>query len=281
INGAQFVVSTGILHIDDGQPWRISEQGRDDWLEKVKSKTYCYFEDITKSKVGVKTTADKVFIKKDWENEEPELAVPLITHHIAARYKAGKPTRKILYPYDMGNNKKVPLDISKYPKTEKYLEQHREQLEGRKYVIEAGRKWYEIWVPHKPSEWKYPKIVFRDISERPTFWADFSGDIVNGDCYWMSFKDKDEDYLWLTLAVANSSFIEKYYDYKFNNKLYSGRRRFITQYVSRFPLPNPTSDISKRIIKLSKSIYETNSTEEKEAQEVEVDALVWEAFDAS
>lgn len=281
INEAQFTVSTGILHIDDGQPWRISEQGRDDWLDKVKTNTYCYFEDMSKSKVGVKTTADKVFIQKDWGDSEPELTVPLITHHVAGRYKAGKPNRKILYPYDMNKDKKTPFDISKFPKTEKYLEQHREQLEGRKYVIEAGRKWYEIWVPHKPSEWKYPKIVFRDISERPTFWVDFDGDVVNGDCYWMSFKHKDEDYLWLTLAVANSSFIEKYYDYKFNNKLYSGRRRFITQYVSKFPLPDPKSDIAAAIIELSKKIYKANTNEIKEAQEVEVDALVWQAFDAN
>lgn len=280
VDGAQFVVTTGILHIDDGQPWRISEQGRDDWLERVKTRTYCYFEDISKSKVGVKTTADKVFIKKDWD-DEPELTLPLITHHIAGRYKAGTPDRKILYPYDMDNPKKVPLDIYEYPKTAKYLEQHRKQLEGRTYVIESGRKWYEIWVPHKPSEWKYPKIVFRDISERPTFWADFDGNIINGDCYWMSFKDIDEDQLWLTLAVANSTFIEKFYDYKFNNKLYSGRRRFITQYVSKFPLPNPADDISKKIIKLARNIYDSNNADEKEALEIEVDALVWQVFDAN
>ena len=38
----------------------------------------------------------------------------------------------------------------------------------------------------------------------------------------------------LLLAVANSSFITKFYDIAFHNKLYAGRRRFMTQYVKKF-----------------------------------------------
>ena len=41
----------------------------------------------------------------------------------------------------------------------------------------------------------------------------------------------------LILAVANSSFAVEFYDAVCGNRLYSGRRRFITQYVKRFPLP--------------------------------------------
>lgn len=276
VNEQNFTVSTGILHIDDGQPWRLSEQGRDEWLGRVEAKTDVRFEDVANVRVGIKTTADKVFIKKDWGEDENELLVPLVTHHIAKRFRSDTPTTKVLYPYDLTMDKKTALDIEKYPLAKKYLYEHKERLESRTYLIEAGRAWYEIWVPHKPSLWKQPKIVFRDISERPTFWADFEGDVVNGDCYWMSFSS-DDDYLWLALAVANSTFIEKFYDYKFNNKLYSGRRRFVTQYVNKFPLPDIKTELSSRIITLAKSMYEMG-TEEKE---LELDRLVWDAFDAN
>ena len=77
-----------------------------------------------------------------------------------------------------------------------------------------------------------PKLVFRDISEQPTFWLDFEGSVVNGDCYWLTPESQgSDDRLWLAAAVANSTFIESFYDHRFNNKLYAGRRRFITQYV--------------------------------------------------
>ena len=111
-------------------------------------------------------------------------------------------------------------------------------------VLDAGREWFEIWVPQDPDRWVAPKLVFRDISEKPTFWIDTTGGIVNGDCYWLAAeKAEDTDLLWLACAVANSAFIEEFYDHRFNNKLYSGRRRFITQQA----LANQSMQLSSAI----------------------------------
>ena len=80
--------------------------------------------------------------------------------------------------------------------------------------------------------------MFPDISESPRFFLDTTGAVVNGDCYWITLKEGvEEDWLLLMLAIANSSFITRYYDVAFHNKLYAGRRRFMTQYVKDFPLP--------------------------------------------
>ena len=179
----------------------------------------------------------------------------------------------------MDQGVKRAINLAKYPKTKKYLESHRQELSKRTYVMESGRNWFEIWVPQNPDAWQYPKIVFRDIVEHPVFWADLNGHIVNGDCYWLQFgRDNNIELLWLALAVANSTFIEEFYDHSFNNKLYSGRRRFITQYVEKFPLPDPATDVTKEIIKLTKEIYdlplETDFTEE----ERRLNLLVYSAF---
>ena len=56
----------------------------------------------------------------------------------------------------------------------------------------------------------------------------------------------------MALAVANSSFIEKLYDAKFNTKLYSGKRRYQTQYVEQFPIPYIDSDEAMQAIALVK-----------------------------
>jgi len=141
--------------------------------------------------------------------------------------------------------------------------QHREQLEKRTYIKKANRNWYEIWVPQNPASWEKTKIVFRDITEHPQFWIDDSKAVVNGDCYWMDFNDDvTEEIIYLVLAIANSTFIEKYYDMKFNNKLYSGKRRFMTQYVEQFPIPYPDSPLAQELISLVKQII-ANPTDQK------------------
>ncbi len=283
INGDIYCVQHGLL--EAGNVWRLSNEKTDNWLEQVKQNTYCFFGDVGKIAVGVKSTADKVFIRSDWdtfpENEKPELLKPLITHHLARRFKASKATKKreIVYPHVCFNGNRRTVDLEAYPASKAYLEKHRSILEGRKYVIEAGRNWYELWVPQDPDAWQKPKIVFRDISEKPEFWIDLDGAIVNGDCYWLNdASGKNIELLWLILAVGNSTFIEQFYDKSFNNKLYAGRRRFMTQYVQKFPLPSPKTELGQKMIALAKTIFNLlpdNDTTEFERQ---LDQLVWESF---
>ena len=121
--------------------------------------------------------------------------------------------------------------------------------------------------------------MFRDISEKPTFWIDAEGSIVNGDCYWLACdRSEDSDLLWLACAVANSAFIEEFYDHRFNNKLYSGRRRFITQYVEQFPLPDPELAESRRIVEAAKQLSELADQPVAASLQNELERLVWSAF---
>lgn len=265
-----------------GDTWRLANDKADHWLQKVKNNTKFLFGDIGKIRVGVKTTADNVFIVSNLERFKgfiPETLKPLLTHHIARRYKAKDPIKYIIYTHESDQGKKRPIELAKNPKTKKYLELYKHQLASRSYVIEAGRQWYEIWVAHDPKAWKAPKLVFRDISEQPMFWMDLSGSVVNGDCYWLSPKStENSDLLWLALAVANSKFIEEFYDHSFNNKLYSGRRRFITQYVEKFPLPDPKTKIARDIINITKTIFELPVDNSFEKMEAKLNKLVYLSF---
>lgn len=289
-SGQFFEIKVGLL--DHGQSsdgvWRISTVNSDKKLSIVKSNTYCTFRDIGKIRVGIKTTADKVFIRSDWSSlpndEKPELLFPLITHHVARRYRMNETSSPlfVLYPHISINGKRSTVDLKDFPNTSNYLEKNRIILEARDYVISSGRKWFEIWVPQDPNAWSKPKLIFRDISEKPTFWMDLNGGIVNGDCYWLvSDKPDYDELLWLALAIGNSSFIEWFYDHSFNNKLYSGRRRFMTQYVEKFPLPQPNTEMGKEIIRLAKFAYDKAFSEELATTEKDLDLLIWKAFGLS
>ena len=289
-DGRRFAVTNGTLDISATADavWRVATVANDDWLSIVQENTSHCFGDIGKIRVGVKTCADKIFIRNDWHEmpsgARPELLRPLTTHHIARRFRAcvAQRARHILYPHESVSGQRRAVSLAEYPRASAYLESHRSALEGRKYVIEGGRQWFEIWVPQDPSSWGAPKLVFRDISEKPTFWLDLEGTIVNGDCYWLvSEKPERTDELWLAAAIANSTFIETFYDHSFNNKLYAGRRRFITQYVERFPLPDPRLPSSRNIVAIAKQIYETVGTSEADALASELDNLVWKAFGVS
>lgn len=275
-DGREFLVQHGTLRTEGGPGgvWRLTSDRVESWLSKVEENTWGTFRDIGKIRVGIKTCADKVFLPKDWDMEL-ELHRPLTTHHIARRFRPTSTKRKVLYPHHTVDGRKKAVDISDYPLSRSYLEKHREALESRSYVLEAGRQWYEIWVPQNPADWPAPKLVFRDISEQPMFWMDLEGTVVNGDCYWMT---GELNLLWLALGVANSTFIEAFYDRRFNNKLYAGRRRYITQYVEQFPLPDPATDIAHKIIEKAKALYNEAESLEPNDLEAELDVLVWEAF---
>jgi adenine-specific DNA-methyltransferase len=265
--------------------WRIATDRGDAWLATVNAHTWDTFRNIGKIRVGVKTCADKVFIRNDWhtlaKHQRPELLRRVTTHHVAGRFRSipGKDQRFILYPHESIQEQRCTVNLADYPKSKTYLEGHRATLEARTYVVEAGRCWYELWVPQDPAKWEAPKLVFKDISERPTFWLDLEGTIVNGDCYWLSCDRSDqEDFLWLAAAVANSTFAEAFYDHRFHNKLYSGRRRFITQYVEQFPLPDPRTGLASEIIAMAKAIYNAASSTQATALEGELDLMVWASF---
>jgi len=286
-DGRCFQVQQGSLDTSGTRDgiWRVATRRGDEWLSAVERHTWGTFGDIGKIRVGVKTCADKVFIRSDWEDmpeqEKPELLRPLATHQVARRFRAICPEKplKILYPHVLLEGKRQAVDLPRFPKAQAYLERHREILRSRRYVIEAGRSWYEIWVPQDPGAWGKPKLVFKDISERPVFWMDQEGAVVNGDCYWLvATSSHGTDLLWLAAAVGNSSLIEKFYDLRYHNKLYARRRRFMTQYVERFPLPHPTNPLSQAIIRKAKEIYDRVHSGRTDELEAEVDRLVWKAF---
>ncbi|WP_209372062.1 N-6 DNA methylase [Brevibacterium renqingii] len=286
-NGKQYEIKVGTLvpPADTKTPWRLSAPDSDRWMEELERGTWKVFGDIAKIRVGIKTTADKVFLGENWDDAAPEvedeLLLPLITQNNITPWRIAEHLQmKVLYPYDLTSAKRRALDLETWPGTKAYLTSHEEQLRGRKYVIEGGREWWEIWVPQKPSLWASPKIVFPDISEFPRFALDTTGAVVNGNCYWISMDDiADEDLVYLMLAVANSSLGLRFYDEACGNKLYSGKRRWITQYVKRMPLPDPSTAESQRVVSLARSL--ASEGEVSRALVSNLDQAVEDAFIAS
>jgi tRNA1(Val) A37 N6-methylase TrmN6 len=255
-----FRVSTGTLNMarDAGRVWSLTTPREGQWVRQVRSRAAGCFEDLAQIRVGVKTTADSVFIRSDWESmpsatrPEPSLLLPLLSHVDARRWarKAGEfPAKRVLYPHEMRDGRRTAIDLAHFPCARHYLESHRALLQGRRYVVESGRKWYEIWVPQDPAGWAGPKVVFPDISAEPCFFLDLSGSIVNGNCYWLTLRPGvPGEFLYLLLGLANCRLMTRFHDLAFGNKLYAGRRRYITQYVGKYPYPDLATPPARELV---------------------------------
>ncbi len=243
----RFNVERGeLLQGSTKQPWQLASPSASRWLAKVRKNSAGRLGDLGAIRVGIKTTADSVFIRASWDDlprectPEAELVHPLLTHRVAGRWRArhnAEGQRSVLYPHELVDGRRRVTNLAHHPRAAAYLERHRARLEARDYVREAGRAWYEIWVPHDPGGWAGRKLVWPDISDRPRFFLDSTGSLVNGDCYWLSCPDASDDEVMLALAVANSDFAVRHYDTCCGNRLYAGRRRFVTQYLRDLPIP--------------------------------------------
>ncbi|WP_310402480.1 Eco57I restriction-modification methylase domain-containing protein [Nocardia kruczakiae] len=245
---------------DPATPWRMSRPDTDEWLARIAAGTWRTFGEVARIRVGIKTNADRVFISDQWEDRpccpEPELLQGLLTHHDLVPWRIDRAhDTRVLYPYDASCSCRTPIDLNEYPRAAAYFAQHKDTLAAREYLTGTGREWFEIWVPQRPHLWCRPKVVFPDISVAPRFALDRSGAVVNGDCYWMSLADiGDERIAYLLMGVANSTLGLRFYDAVCGNRLYAGRRRWITQYVTRLPLPDPNTDAGQQLTDLAREL---------------------------
>jgi hypothetical protein len=268
-----YKIVTGTLTLNDpSEPWKLVCQKEESWLDRVEAKAEFSLGSLMKIKVGIKTTADSVFIRKDWDTlaqeikPESELLRPIIDSSNCTRWQIdlNELTERILYPYVSEDGKKRLLDLNNYPKTRSYFEYYRERLAGRKYIQESNREWYEIWVPHNPSYWDQVMLVTPDISPVPKFSFTSGYSLVNGNCYWLTLRQGfPKEYLFLVLGIVNSRLMTRYHDLAFNNKLYAGRRRYLTQYIQKYPIPSITNPHAAELAELVKqrvfSVLDRNS----------------------
>lgn len=286
VNGICYEYKTGILKNTSNKSdiWQLEDTNGSKWINTVESNAKFRIKDLFKVRVGIKSCADNVFISQMWNKMgiqiEDILLRPMLSQENIDTWNIDRNAIiKVLYPhYSQGGKRKV-YDIEEFPNAKRYLEANKEQLEARTYLVKANRNWYEYWVPQNPALWELPKIVFPDISAKPRFCFDNTGAVVNGNCYWICATTKEEENLLLLIeGVCNSSIMTKYHDSKFTNKLYSGRRRYLSQYIEEYPIPGPNCDASKQIILLVERLNNTSDNKEKEVLASEVDKLVEKAF---
>ena len=178
----------------NGATWNFSASDENSIKIKMDKHKLCSLVDIFDVCVGIKTTADTVFVKPmtkqfiDEHRFEDIVVHPLIQSFNVNKWNIlwGESTkdRYILYPHREIDGNMVAIPLQEIPKAGEYLEECSELLKRRSYLAESKtRMWYECWVPQKLSKFKQTKIVTKDIVSNNSFALDESGKLCQGNTF--------------------------------------------------------------------------------------------------
>lgn len=293
-----FEVSKSLVSIPkNGITWNFSSENENDIKSYMDAKAICRLSDLMEICVGIKTTADSVFVKPmtaefvEKKSFEKAVIYPLIQSFDVERWKItwgdSKRDRYILYPHReiAGNMEAIPLE--EIPHAAMYLEECSDVLKKRTYLVESKtRAWYECWVPQKLSKFKQVKIVTRDIVSHNSFAYDADGRLCQGNTFFLIKKPDslfnlgfsgmdDEEYYLFVLGLLNSHAME-YYQKMISGCLYSQKYRYTSTNLNRWPIPNFDADTAGRISGMVRELMENER--ELETIETEINKLVYNQF---
>lgn len=223
--------------------------------------------------VGIKSTADDVFIAPfdaaayHAGTVERELLHPLLRGGSISRWHttwdpSNGYDRYVLYPHEATpTGRTVAVSLDRYPKAKAFLEDRRERLASRDYVIAAGRRWYEIWVPQQVAVMTAPrKLVFPDFATVNTFALETSGAFVGSSAAFGVPRDSaTDDDLWYALFLLNSPLYEYLHKRHFGTSILAKRYRYWTKHIARYPLPWPKSSYRSELAKSARDTAMTGN----------------------
>ena len=272
--------------------WTFHNECHSRILSKIRQNSACTLGNISKKiSVGLKTTADDIFIKPmtgDFikrKGLEAALVFPVLESHNINRWTyTWDPHRDlfVLYPHIERNGKVVPVELDTYPRIKEYLEANRTRLEARTYLTKSGRRWYEVWVHQSPSDFSRRKIITPDISSCNRFAFDDRGFYVNGTCFYLILTEESDASYYSILGLLNSKVIEYFHKISCGNSLYAKRFRYWTSYIEEYPVPKRllnSTDIRSLIADNVARLVNTDEEAERTKLENENDQVFYKLFD--
>ncbi|PKL47967.1 MAG: hypothetical protein CVV39_04990 [Planctomycetes bacterium HGW-Planctomycetes-1] len=271
--------------------WTFHNERQNHLLAKIRHNSACTIDELArKVSVGLKTTADNVFIKpmtQEFVRQktlERDLVFPVIESHNVERWTySWNPQQDlfVLYPHIEKNGRVIPVELDVYPKIKEYLESNRNQLEARNYLSDSGRRWYEIWVHQSPSDFCRRKIITPDLSSHNRFALDDRGFYVNGTCFYLILMDESDISYYSILGLLNSKVIEYFHKTTSGNSLYAKRFRYWSSYIQGYPVAKrllTDPDIRSLLARNVSNLLNTTNIAERAELEKENDRLCYELF---
>jgi len=219
-------------------------------VDKINRKKTADLDSIAKRiSVGIKTTANNVFVDPITDSTieeydlEKDLIHPAISGKNVSRWSIDwspedpKKPSYILYPHEVIDGSVEPVELDDYPNAKEYLEEHYEQLAGRSYLEDAGRNWYECWVPQRPDYFDVDnKIITPEMAPGNSFALDTTGFFCIGSCYSILLEQESPLLYRHLTGLLNSDLVEFFLKAESSTQLYADRFRYNKSYIENLPV---------------------------------------------
>ena len=279
-----------------GKTWNFSSSEENTVKDKMDAKRKYTLGEILDVSVGIKTTADKVFVQpmtKEFVSEncfESQVIYPLIQSFNVDKWKiswgSNKKDRYILYPHREERDGMKAIPLEEIPNAGVYLKKYSNVLMRREYLANAiSRQWYECWVPQKLSKFKQRKLITRDIVSSNSFALDEEGRLCQGNTFFLTKKEgefsqayvslTEHQYFCFLLGILNSSAME-YYQKMISGCLYAKKYRYTTSNLNRWPIPQIDVAVALEISEYVEMIIQQESC--REDLEKKIDKAIYSAF---
>jgi hypothetical protein len=204
---------------------------------------------------GIQTSGDKIYIIEGKEDGnyisgysksldrsisiEKGLMKNVVKGDNIKRYSSLDSSLFVLFPYDLIDNKAVPIlenDLKKrFPKGYDYLLEHEQELRGREKGKMDKEGWFLYVYPKNLVTSNLPKIVSPDITLGLQLTKDEKGICVKNGAYGISINKEYNISEMLLMAVLNSNLLW-FFLKNTGNVLRGGYFRFNTKYINPFPV---------------------------------------------
>lgn len=213
--------------------------------------------DITDSITeGIHSGRDNVYYvdEEDVENWdlESDLIQPLLKGEHISRYLPPSTNLFVIYPYEDDDVLTESNMSSNYPNTWDYLQENRDILEERDYLMESGYNWYELWRKRERRIYENPKLLLPMISDGNNLTIDRGNTeyFFNTKAKSIKLENNSEPYLLTLLGVLNSKLLEFIYKGIAPPKR-GGFRAYTTGFLSELKVPSKIiPDITKESDKI-------------------------------
>lgn len=256
----------------NNESWNLKSYNLRYIFEKIKK--HPPLIEIGKCWVGIISGADDIFIFDNLNNIEIEndVFIPLIRSKDCIRYSYSKPSKYIIYPYQLSDSKTKILSKNeikeKYPKLFKYFKSNEIKLKKRKdsrKTLEKEPNWYKLIRHGTLSTFKKEKIVFPGEAKKSKFSIDINESGYSGArVFSITIENIDYSIKYL-LAILNSKLIEKYIQ-SISPMRKGGYYSYSATYMDNLPIPQINHNSQKNFISNVENIINNNEKLDKEIE---------------
>ena len=215
----------------DSEPWILESHEEVALARKLERNFPAIEKTGCRIGIGVATGADKVFIGRyDDLDLEPDRKLRLVTTHDISSGEVRWSGLGVVNPFaDEGGL----VNLEEYPRLNRYLEKHREEIVRRHVARKASANWYRTVDRIYPEIAKRPKLLIPDIKGEAHVVYEDGGLYPHHNLY---FIMSDEWNLKALQGVLLSG-VAKLFVSIYSTRMRSGYLRFQAQYLRRIRLP--------------------------------------------